>query len=120
MNKSIITVVKHIEIPLEYKFTIKIHIHESLLLRNLYTYENIHDIFTMHGEYYAIPKSGKHQFFEVIDCFVYNQEKQGFMTFYFLSEADYNTLLQIIRTKESNAIKSITNPIYRYNKKKIC
>ena len=105
MENKIITVVKHIEIPLEYKFSIKIHIHESQLLCDLNNYENISDILSMNSHYYAIPKTGKHLFLDVIDCFVYNQEKQGFMTLYFLSKADYETLLQIIETKKSNLIK---------------
>lgn len=62
---------------------------------------------------YAIPDTGLYNL-DKIDCWIYNQEKQGYIVLYFKSAEEHNLLIELINLKRKQAQEKILNKLYRY------
>lgn len=105
--------VKHVNVPEGFNFSIRMRINDSLLsLINKY-YRPLH-VNLIDGSVFATPRTGIYTW-DGIYCFVYNQEKSGYMELYFYEITHYNLLIEILNAKEKTKIEQIKNKLYRWN-----
>ncbi len=105
--------VKHVNVPEGFNFSVRMKIEESLLsLINKY-YSPLH-VNIIDGSVFATPRTGTYTW-DGIHCFVYNQEKSGYMELYFYELEHYNLLCEILKSKETVKIEQIKNKLYRWN-----
>lgn len=106
----------HVNKPDDYEFSVRLHTNSlilSLIAKNCNTNRNyIHDGVT----HLAAPETGFHNWYGT-KCWVYNQEKQGFLILYFKSISDYNFLIETFNLLTRKAEEKIQNKLYRYNEK---
>ncbi len=105
--------VKTFNIPENFKFKVKVALNSSNNLNYLHSYYKTSGILVADGYTSTIQDTGLF-IFDSINVFIINQEKQGFMYYYFESQEDYNKLYNIIGEKMITKKKLVTNPVYRY------
>lgn len=105
--------VSHVNVPEGFEFSVKMRINNGLLV-GINKYYNPKRVYSDDNCIYAIPDTGIYTW-DTIDCWVYNQEKQGYMVLYFKSIEEYNLLVKIIDLKGKNAQDKIQNKLYRYD-----
>ncbi len=110
--------VKYVNVPENYKFSFKV----SLSDQDPHIISWLGRHYDISSLYYnsqcgtvCTEKTGEY-FFEDIKVFIHNQEKQGFMTYYFESKDDFTKLEKTMYDKQKTKIENINNPIYRYSK----
>ncbi len=107
---------KHSEVPKNYTFMLKDNVNST---SNCFSYElmvfdNINSVYNNSENTVALLQSGEYEF-DKIKVWVFNQEKQGFIYYYFESKEQFNELNLIIKQKNSDKLKKIINPVYRYS-----
>lgn len=105
--------VKHVNAPEGFAFSVKMRTDDSLL-GAISKYYNPNRILLLGNITYAIPDTGIYTW-DTIDCWVYNQEKQGYMVLYFKSIQEYNFLVEMINLKGKRALDKIQNKLFRYD-----
>ena len=112
MSKS----VTNVNQPEGYEFAIRMSLNTNIL-NLIVTHCAVKRIYmTPDNKMYVCPETGFYTWFG-IDCWVYNQEKQGFLVLHFKSLAEYNMLVQTFNLLSKKAIDKIHNKLYRYNDK---
>lgn len=105
--------VKHVNVPEGFNFSVRMRCNEGILaLINKY-YSPLH-VNIIDNNIYATPRTGTYTW-DIIDCFVHNQEKSGFMELYFKNIASYNLFSEILLAKDNKKIEQIKNKLYRWN-----
>lgn len=102
----------------KYPFTVNFPV-KSVFLYELNKYFKIDSQFDGNGdgrEFYASPKSGVN-YFDNIECWVCNQEKQGFIKFCFKSLEDWDALRKNIDSNNVTNKNKIQFQIYQYEPK---
>ena len=79
--------VKHVNVPEGFEFSVEMRTDDGLL-GAIYKYYNPEQLIRIGHNTYAIPDTGIYTW-DTIDCWVYNQEKQGYMVLYFKSIEAY-------------------------------
>lgn len=104
--------VSHVNPPEGFDFSIKMRTDDSVL-GSINRYYSPKRVLLSHNNIYAIPDTGLYTW-DTIDCWVYNQEKQGYMVLYFKSVEEHNLLMELINLKAKRAQEKIQNKLYRY------
>jgi len=105
--------VKHVNVPEGFNFSIRMRIDAHILeLINKY-YRPLH-VNQIGDVIYATPRTGTYNW-DGINCFVYNQEKSGYMELYFYEIENYKLLCEILKSKEHVKVEQIKNKLYRYD-----
>ncbi len=105
--------VKHVSVPEGFDFSIRFKLNEQDLLRIQKYYFPSH-LNSHEDTLYASPHTGLYNW-DGIECWVYNQEKHGYNTFYFKSRKDYDALDNEMKKKLKLITDGIKNKLYRYN-----
>lgn len=105
--------VSHVNAPEGFVFSVKMQTHDSLL-GAINKYYEPKRVLLNGGRSFAIPDTGFYTW-DTIDCWVYNQEKQGYMVLYFKSIEEYNCLMCMIDLKGKRSIDKIQNKLYKYD-----
>jgi predicted AAA+ superfamily ATPase len=105
--------VSHINVPENYNFSVKLKNNENIL-NLIQKYYNEKRIYCFQNIYYASPQTGFYCW-DGIDCWVYNQEKQGFIELYFKSLEEYNLLISLMNLKAKKADDKVQNKLFRYD-----
>jgi len=105
--------VSHVNVPDEFKFAIKMRTDAHLLLE-INKHYNINRILLCNNSPFAIPDTGIYSW-DNIECWVYNQEKQGFMVLYFKSVEEYNLLVKMMDSKAKITQEKIKNKLFKYD-----
>lgn len=105
--------VSHVNNPVDFNFSIRMKIDENIL--NLISkYYNPNHVNLIQNVIYASPETGFYTW-DGIDCWVYNQEKQGFIVLYFKSVEESNLLIKLMELKAKRAQEKIQNKLFRYD-----
>lgn len=102
----------HLNVPENFTFSIKMRTNEHFLYL-INKYYNPKRVLLIEDKIYAIPETGLYTW-SSIECWAYNQEKQGYMVLYFKSVEEYNLLVNIISLKANMIEEKIKNKLYRY------
>lgn len=105
--------VSHVNVPDDFKFAVKMRTDDSLLLE-INKYYNINRILSNNENYFAIPDTGIYTW-DTIECWVYNQEKQGYMVLHFKSAEDHKFLISCINLKGKKQQEKIQNKLFRFD-----
>ena len=105
--------VSHVNVPEGFNFAIKMRTTDGLLA-GINKYYSAKRVYSDGDCIYAIPDTGIYTW-DTIDCWVYNQEKQGYMVLYFKSVEEYNLLIRLIELKGERAQEKIQNKLFRYD-----
>ena len=105
--------VSHVNVPEGFEFSVKMRT-DDYLLGVISKYYNPKRVLLSDNNTYAIPDTGIY-IWDTIDCWVYNQEKQGYMVLYFKSILEYNFLVEMINLKGKRALEKIQNKLFRYD-----
>jgi hypothetical protein len=105
--------VKNVNVPEEFEFAVKMRTNENFLefINNYYSPKRV---LIDQSKIYAIPDTGIYTW-DGIKCWVYNQEKQGYMVLYFKSVEEHNLLVKLIELKEKRAQEKVTNKLFRFD-----
>jgi predicted AAA+ superfamily ATPase len=105
--------VKHVNVPEGFNFSIRMSIMAGMLslINKYYRPSHVNQI---NNEIFATPRTGTYTW-DSIDCFVYNQEKSGYMELYFNDIEHYNLFSEILISKEKKKVEQIKNKLYRWN-----
>jgi hypothetical protein len=105
--------VKHLNVPEGFNFSVRMRINDGLLLLINKYYRPLH-VNLIDGSVFAAPRTGTYTW-DGIYCFVYNQEKSGYMELYFYELEHYNLFVEILNAKEKRKVEQIKNKLYRWN-----
>ena len=105
--------VSHVNVPEGFKFAVKMRTNDCLLAA-ISKYYNPKRILLNNNFIYAIPDTGIYTW-DTIECWVYNQEKQGYMVLYFKSIEEHNLLVNLIDLKGKRVQDKIQNKLFRYD-----
>lgn len=105
--------VSHVNVPDDFKFAVKMRTDDSLLLE-INKHYNINRILSANENHFAIPDTGIYTW-DTIECWVYNQEKQGYMVLYFRSAEHHNLLVKVMELKDKTFKEKIQNKLFRYD-----
>jgi hypothetical protein len=105
--------VKTVNVPGVFEFAVKMRTTDDLLglINHYYSPKRV---LIEQSKIYAIPDTGLYTW-DGIKCWVYNQEKQGYMVLYFKSVEEHNLLVNLIELKEKRAQEKITNKLFRFD-----
>ena len=105
--------IKHLSPPEGFNFSIRFKLNETRLknIKSCYAPNHLNSI---EDELYASCHTGLYNW-DGIECWVYNQEKQGFITLYFKSGDEYNIFIDNINLTLKKNSDEIKNKLYRYN-----
>lgn len=108
----------HVNQPIDFAFSVRTQLQAPILSLLAKYCKTINRLYNPGNEvqHYACPETGLYNFLGV-DCWVYNQEKQGFLVLYFKSLAEYNLLVQTFNIIEKKDIDKIQNKLHRYNER---
>jgi AAA+ superfamily predicted ATPase len=113
MSKS----VTNVNQPEGFGFSVRLHLNSRVLNLIATNCSNIvKRIYIVDNLSYASPDTGFYNWFGT-DCWVYNQEKQGFLILHFKSLTEYNFLIQTFNLLQKKEIDKIQNKLYRYVEK---
>ncbi len=104
--------VSHVNPPEGFDYSIRMRIHENIL-HQIGCYYSPGHMNKMGDIDYASPFTGFYTW-DGIDCWVYNQEKQGFIILYFKDRSNYDLLQAIIGAKSKRKIEQIKNKLFRW------
>lgn len=103
--------------PVDFEFRVRTDLKSNFLNQiTLYYMNDIKSIYSVEGVMYACPDTGFYTW-DGINCWVYNQEKQGFLNLYFKSILEYNFLIAAINLRGKKAVDKIQNKLYRYTER---
>lgn len=105
--------VSHVNVPDDFKFSVKMRT-VCVLLESINKYYNPKRVLLNDDVIYAIPDTGIYTW-DTIECWVYNQEKQGYMVLYFKSTEEYNLLVKLMDLKGKKVQDKIQNKLFRYD-----
>lgn len=107
--------VKHVNPPEGFNFVVKCTVQSTFTqyLAQDYDITKIYSSDLLNEYNYAIPFT-EFYVFDDINVWIYNQEKQGYMYFYFQKKEDYLNLCNIMLQKRQNKLNKITNKVFRY------
>jgi AAA+ superfamily predicted ATPase len=105
----------HLNQPVDFEFSTRLHIN-SHILELICKHCTVKRIYENNNKMHACPETGLYTWFG-INCWVYNQEKQGFTILYFKSIFDYNFLIETFNLLSKKVIDKIKNKLYRYSEK---
>jgi len=105
--------VKYVNPPEGFNFSIKMRTDDAIL-GSINKYYSPKRVLLSGNNIYAIPDTGLYNW-DTIECWVYNQEKQGFMVLYFKSVEEHNLLMELIILKAKRAQEKIQNKLFRYD-----
>lgn len=105
--------VKHVNIPEGFNFSIRMQINTPILLLINKYYSPLH-VNQIGDAIYATPRNGTYNW-DGIYCFVYNQEKSGYMELYFYEIKHYKLFCEILTAKEKTKVEQIKNKLYRWD-----
>ena len=108
--------VTHTNKPIDFEFSTRLHIN-SHILELIVKHCNVKRIYENNNKMHACPETGFYTWFG-INCWVYNQEKQGLLTLYFKTIYEYNFLIETFNLLSKKVIEKIKNKLYRYNENK--
>lgn len=108
--------VTNINKPDDFEFRVKTYLNSNLLKQLVVNY-NVKSILLTNEGTHACPETGLYNW-DGIHCWVYNQEKQGFIILYFKSITEFNFLIEVINLRSKKEIEKIQNKLYRYNENK--
>ena len=100
--------------PKEFNYYIKTQVQSPFTFNLAKIYDNHHGHYYQDNVSYVLPLNGKVKY-ENVECWVVNQEKQGYLYFWFYSEADFKTLLEDIKTKLRLREAKKTHAYYKYS-----
>lgn len=108
--------VTNINQPVDFEFRVKTTL-TSNFLHEITLYYSIKSVFvSSEGTMYACPETGFYTF-DGINCWVYNQEKQGFLNIYFKSIVEFNFLIAAMNLRSKKEVEKIQNKLYRFNER---
>lgn len=105
----------HVNKPADFEFSTRLHLN-SYILELIVKHCTVKRIYENNNKMHACPETGFYTWYGT-NCWVYNQEKQGFLIFYFKSIEDYNFLVSTFNLLEVKTEDKIQNKLYRYNEK---
>ena len=91
----------HISKPVDFEFSTRLHLN-SYILELIVKHCTVKRIYENNNKMHACPETGFYTWYGT-NCWVYNQEKQGFLIFYFKSILDYNFLVQTFNLLEKKS-----------------
>jgi hypothetical protein len=105
--------VSHVNAPENFEYSVRMRLNDNILkyieIFYLPNHSNILDC-----EYYASPFTGFYTW-DGIDCWVYNEEKEKFITLYFKDRESFKLLLNICLANQNEKVEQIKNKLYRWN-----
>jgi hypothetical protein len=105
--------VKTVNVPGVFEFAVKMRTDDNLL-ELINKYYSPKRVLIDQSKIYAIPDTGLYTW-DGIKCWVYNQEKQGYMVFYFKSVEEHNLLINLIELKAKTAQEKVLNKLFRFD-----
>lgn len=106
----------HLNQPVDYEFAIKLALGTNILELIVKHCAANRVYMTSDNTMFVCPETGFYNWFG-IDCWVYNQEKQGFLILHFKSLAEYNMLIKTFNLLSKKEVDKIQNKLYRYHDK---
>lgn len=105
--------VTHINQPVDFEYSVRMR-PDATLLNQIECYYSPNHTNIINNAHYGSPLTGLYNW-DGIDCWVYNQEKQGYLILYFKNRENYNLLVAIINAKTQKKIEQIKNKLYRWD-----
>jgi len=105
--------VSNVNSPVGFEFCIRVRTNDNLL-NMIGKYYNPNRVNLIENTIYASPNTGFYTW-DGIDCWVYNQEKQGYIELHFKSVLENNLLVNLMELKRKRADEIIQNKLFRYD-----
>ena len=105
--------VTHVNQPVDFEYSVRMRL-DATLLNQIEVYYSPNHSNIVDSGHYGSPLTGLYNW-DGIDCWVYNQEKQGYLILYFKNRESYHLLRAIIDAKTNKKNEQIKNKLHRWD-----